>query len=653
MASLAIASRHRRYTAGTHFLAEWLVATSLANGFSLRRLQQECIASEGTEFGDAEYLVPIRLYQVLAQFIADAKRPIAVPRTVLGTLEEVIRLREETKRQLLLICRPVDSGHDHIIDVMRSVRTILRPRTPQPASATSVGGNTAVQNLFSSLTLEEVPESFLSRAPQTSSPASSQNQKASAQLPDDLQEAKFSFIELIQDLITMASLLKKPWADIALMPTGQRDHVALLRASVTTETAIHVAQTLEAESAPLFNKHGGAIKLIESFYIEGKEAISEVANQMKELYAIYGLLQDCRAKVNGEDVLKRCPDWVLTSEADTTESQNASQSQRVHILRLLPAMFLLCRNVQSELAIDSFSKLFGQLLLRGHMSISVLFATKVFLDICETLGNQLGCGFEILGGFREELYKTVTETLNLNRQVKLSDWPEKNDESLVRLGRKVDFWVTRDPVAWTAKKTSWKLAPNILPQRHPLLCGVLLAQICSEAHCLGIDYANASGSVLRMAHLYHAARVSHYLDTAWPQMERVMTVQRTEALFVGSERPTDPAQIFPRYNLATGASIVIFSQGKRRVGNPRSKLPKEKLKRLQSGTPVLISLTEHLQAVSKNSANPEFPRTIAAMTRGPTSKAVPLVAALESLANAVAEEASAASVDYFRLHRQS
>ncbi|RYP79785.1 hypothetical protein DL770_006500 [Monosporascus sp. CRB-9-2] len=513
---------------------------------------------------------------------------------------------------------------------MRSVRTILRPRAPQSASVTPVGDNTDAHNLFSSLALEEVSESSQSEPPQMPSQAFSRSQKASAQFPDDLQEAKFSFIELIQDLITMISLLKKLWADIALLP-----------------------RTLEAESAVLFNKHDGAVKLMESFYVEGRESTDEVTNQIKELHAVYRLLQDCRTKVNGEDVLKRCPDWVLTSEADITESQSGSQSQRVHILRLLPAMFLLCRNVQSQLAIDSFSKLLGRLLLRGHMSISVLFATKVYIDICEPLGDQLGCGFEILGRYGDELYKTVTETLNLNKQVKFSDWPEKSDESLVRLDRKVDFWVTRDPVARTANKTSWKLAPNILPRRHPLLCGVLMAQIFSESHDLEIDCANASGSVLRMAHLYHAARVFHYLDTAWPQMERVMTVQRTQALFVGSERPTDPTQIFPRYNLATGASIVIFSQGKRRAGNPRSKLPKEKLKRLQSGTSVLISLSEHLQALSKNPANPEFPRTIAAMIRGPTSKAVPLVAALKSLASTVTEEASAASIDYFRLHRQS
>ncbi|RYP11867.1 hypothetical protein DL767_011270 [Monosporascus sp. MG133] len=510
MAPLAITSRHHRYTAGTHLIAEWLVATSLANGFSLRRLQRESVASEGSEFGGADYLVPVRLYQLIS---------------TRGGIGE------------LFITDP----------------SIIASVLPKPD-------------------------------------------------PDDFQEARFSFIELIQDLITMASSVKK---------------------------------TLEAESAVLFNEHGGAIKLIESFYVEGREGTGEVANQMKELYAIYGLLLDCRTKANGEDVLKCPPDWVLTSEADITESQNGSQSQRIHILRLLPAMFLLCRNVQSELAIDSFTKLLGQLLLWGHMSISVLLATKVYIDICETLEDQLGCGFEILGRYREGLYKTVTETLNLNKQVKFSDWPEKSDESLVRLGRKVDFWVTRDPVAQTGKKTSWKLAPNILPQRHPLLCGVLLAQIFSESHSLGIDYANASGAVLRMAHLYHAARVSHYLDTAWPQMERVMAVQRTQALFVGSERPTDPKQVFPRYNLATGASIVIFSQGKRRAGNPRSKLPKVKLKRLQSGTPVLISLSEHLQAVSKNPANAEFPRTIAAITRGPTSKAVPLAAALESLANAI------------------
>ncbi|RYP65561.1 hypothetical protein DL770_008973 [Monosporascus sp. CRB-9-2] len=91
MASLAIASRHHQYTAGAHFMAEWLVVTSLANGFFLRRLQRESVVSEGNEFGGAEYLVPIRLYQVLAQFVADIRPPIAVPRTVLGALEEVIR----------------------------------------------------------------------------------------------------------------------------------------------------------------------------------------------------------------------------------------------------------------------------------------------------------------------------------------------------------------------------------------------------------------------------------------------------------------------------------------------------------------------------------------------------------------------------------
>ncbi|RYP78012.1 hypothetical protein DL769_003284 [Monosporascus sp. CRB-8-3] len=515
MSSLTIASKRHRYTSGTHFLAEWLVATSLAGGYSLRRLKQESVANEADEFSKAEYLIPIRSYDALAQFVANIKPPIVIPRTVISALEEVIRLREETRAELLLMCRPVDAGHDHIIDVMRSVRMILRQRAPEPTSFTS-NDNTVenTQNSFTSLALGEVSQELSSRMPQT--PASPRRKNVlAAQLPDDIHEAQLGFISMTQDFITISAIVRKLWVDFGNIPPNQRDHVALLRATITTETAIQAAHMMEAETTTLFEKHGGAIKLMEALYSEGRKATSDVAKQVKEWYELYRLLLDFRSKSNSENVLKTRPDWIVSAEAAMTENQSGPQPRNVRLLRILPAMFLLRRNVQR------------------------------------------------------------------------------------------------------------------------------------------IDFANASGSVLRMAHMYHAGRLTHYLDTPWSEMEQMMASQRTESLFVGSERPTDPTQVFPRYNLATGASIVIFSQGRRQVGNPRSRLPKEKLKRLQSATPVLIGLTEQVQALNKNPANSGFPRVIAAMARDPTCNTVPLAATLENLANAVMKEVPAASIDYFRLHRQS
>ena len=84
-----------------------------------------------------------------------------------------------------------------------------------------------------------------------------------------------------------------------------------------------------------------------------------------------------------------------------------------------------------------------------------------------------------------------------------------------------------------------------------------------NAQALGIDFANAWGSIMYTSHLYNAARQEKLLPKSWKDMEMVIALQSPEKIFVGNT-PTDLGACFKRFLLSMGYSASAFASNRRR-----------------------------------------------------------------------------------------
>lgn len=99
-------------------------------------------------------------------------------------------------------------------------------------------------------------------------------------------------------------------------------------------------------------------------------------------------------------------------------------------------------------------------------------------------------------------------------------------------------------------------------KQYPLLCGLFAFTLKMKAQEVGIDFANAWGSVRYTSHLYNAVRQEKLLSKFWKDMELVITLQSTETLFVGN-RPKSLEDYLKRFELSMGHSASAFAKNRR------------------------------------------------------------------------------------------
>jgi hypothetical protein len=77
-----------------------------------------------------------------------------------------------------------------------------------------------------------------------------------------------------------------------------------------------------------------------------------------------------------------------------------------------------------------------------------------------------------------------------------------------------------------------------LMKRHPVFCGLLALHLNLTMQQAEVNFSNAWGSALYLAHLYNAVKQEGLLKRTWPDMELVISFHTKERVFVGGE-PTN------------------------------------------------------------------------------------------------------------------
>lgn len=83
-----------------------------------------------------------------------------------------------------------------------------------------------------------------------------------------------------------------------------------------------------------------------------------------------------------------------------------------------------------------------------------------------------------------------------------------------------------------------------------------------DAQEMGMDVANAWGSIIYASHLYNATRQEKLLPKSWKDMELLIALQSSEKLFVG-DTPRDLDEYLRRFVLSLGFSSTVFASDRR------------------------------------------------------------------------------------------
>lgn len=290
-------SVYQQYKKDTNAVASWLASTAkscgcpsdLLSGGSFQATEPEQTKrlkgkarkeakaaaaqqqSTSSSYARPDYVIAIKNFIPLAEFIAASKKPvISVPLVFANTLNRVIITRSGFGNRLAGLGNSTDfsadSKHLYFVEVLEKVRDVLKPRCP-PASedvasthlpsdpVDKIGGR------FAGLSVYEPSEEFLN-APdiERPTPVSKDNATYVAESLHDFEEALFAYTLLIQDLTKIRGRIQWIW-------TIYRDNrLDLAAAAIATNTACDLARNMMEDVEPSFKAHGGAVQVGKKFY---------------------------------------------------------------------------------------------------------------------------------------------------------------------------------------------------------------------------------------------------------------------------------------------------------------------------------------------------------------------------------------------------
>ena len=211
---------------------------------------------------------------------------------------------------------------------------------------------------------------------------------------------------------------------------------------------------------------------------------------------------------------------------------------------------------------DQMACAVGRFLESKKTSLYLLVVSQVFLDIHMALGNDAKNGLAELRRNAKNMHDSLAERKRMERGIKLPTWSTEDEKSLDVSTEELKFWTSFDPI-----EVAWKDAISRLERpdismftmvRQPFACGLLLFRLRLQFQNVGLNLANAWGTILLTAHLFEACRHSGTVEgyqasligsstitqraavpmPPWPDMDLVIDMHGEKEMF-GGKVPTD------------------------------------------------------------------------------------------------------------------
>jgi len=166
---------------------------------------------------------------------------------------------------------------------------------------------------------------------------------------------------------------------------------------------------------------------------------------------------------------------------------------------------------QGILVLDELSKGLLDMFRTKKISLSLTFATQVYVDIHHVLRANVKRSLTDMraAGIRASI--SIQKYRDSPGPRTFENWPQSNEEYVTQIAKFIDDWAKGDALRIPRDKM---IRPNLplstllnqrfaLLSKHPILCGLIQFRVFSLFKDGGITLASAWGSIVYVAHLYN------------------------------------------------------------------------------------------------------------------------------------------------------
>ena len=503
-------SRYALYKKGSKQVIEWLhqTANTLGRTASLDKLRTPDLLK-------------------LAERIRDTRPSITTPLNILYTLDDVIRLRQDSHASYAQLAREqtargndrlsaINATHHHFVKVLKKVRDTLRPRAAgeKPSPEVVDTSKTDMSNLFAYLELEE------DTTPSNLQAVEHLDEPINLETADD--DKPFMIWCFMQDIWDMRQQVHNIWRRYY---SGE---LSFITASRLTETAFSLVQEFikvqfNAGDDRRFCVFDNIMNLLE-LRLEMSEG---------ELFR-FSSGSDERA--NGPeaadffcaparciliDVLRigrgsREPDFVVS------EKRHYNGHPFAAVVRsILPQLDLLSKEITykhgprsiGKYDFDEFTRNLILVYTEGIIPTSAIAQCQMYLDVFDALGSKLDTNRLLrdtvsriqpaLKGYHEVMKKPLQYNTSLN-----------DDRGLLKTFEDI-IYKNRFP---SQAKPNMASKPSLLFAALPILAGDVLYKIKESLAYWSIESVDTSLVTVGIAYLYSAAPTK----PEWPDMDYIL-----------------------------------------------------------------------------------------------------------------------------------
>ena len=383
-------------------------------------------------------------------------------------------------------------------------------------------------------------------------------QKTTVDHEEDLRFKLYCFLEDAQDLRTHVS------------ETWHRYHLGkaslVVAASITNRAVQQVTESEEhliGLHPELLSKKTSCAKVTQLFLAphpgKGQGTPHPLAETWQKTYvstssAIFTIAAACRSR-NAVDLSDLS--FLGVDTVDEASLQEVEFLSRFTIHAHLHG--LLERNGgERVLPEDEITKTFVRLCFDAEETITVVFATRLLLDIRHELGKNNASGYENLLHEANRYWNALGFQIDGKGKIKEFNprysWQENDVSELQKFGRLLQTIKSKptiaegriilelvpknEPKSHGTKKTSSYVGTsrqltslmdcsregNFLFTQHPTYCGTIIFEILSQGERTGIAHAVHHSYIFAMAHLYNALKENGILIAEWQDLEDVMDI---------------------------------------------------------------------------------------------------------------------------------
>ena len=306
---------------------------------------------------------------------------------------------------------------------------------------------------------------------------------------------------------------------------------------------------------------------------------------------------------------------------------------------------------------DEFNSGLEHLRKAGEISVWIVFASRIILDIQDILGSDVGRGYDSLRSAAQDALTVLdfhVEGKELAPGGNGECWHVKDADLPLRVHNSLKYWVVEAPLPSvkalcdqqgvghfgdiedlppeareqvlqdmrargihnddvlpehnaTAEKMDLKSIkpakdPNFLYANNPLYGGTLMFNLALDMEQAGITFANHHLTIFAMAHLYNVLQQTKVIQGKWPELDKIIQLHIGQ-LFAG-QLPTRPSECHTRLSIRMGTTANAFARDQRAsrglsrvVGKGMKHLPKFAL---SESSEILREYSGHKEPMEKS-----------------------------------------------------